>query len=229
MTPDETYYAFIVELTEENGVVRGHAYLDRPYDDIAVWSRSAARLALGIWRILVSSSRNFVRKPDFRIDSWSTYIIDPNLSMEMISRANLVAWAEVGTFSTIHPMPTIMEIIRTAVQEKLSSGDAVPTEPGVLASIYVSRLTDDLIVVTAGNTVDTYFSFSVELSEDDSGTRGRAYWDRPMTEIKTWTGNAIDIKGSVSSVLGQASATLKGLGWSPGMPVDSRPTSHGVT
>ena len=154
------------------------------------------------------------------MDSWSTYMIDLNRNTTIFARANLAAWAEVGTFSTIHPMPTIMEIIRTALQEQLSSRESVPTEPGVLASIYVSRLTDDLIVVTAGNTVETYFSFSVQLSEDDSGTRGHAYWDRPFTEIKMWTGNAIGIVGNVSSVLGQASATLKGPGWS-GMPVDS--------
>jgi hypothetical protein len=224
-TLDETYFAFIVELTEDNGAVQGHVYFDRPYDHIEVWSKSAANSAHDIWVYLTWGDgmpivNNRFPRPDVHIDSWSTYMIDGGRGT-VVSSANLAAWAEVGTFSTVHSMRTVMEIIRAALQEQLSSGEAVPTEPGALASIYVSRLTDDLIVVTAGNTVETYFSFSVQLSEDDSGTRGHAYWDRPFTEIKTWPGNAIDIKRSVSSVLGQASATLKGLGWNPGMPVDS--------
>lgn len=228
-TLDETYFALTVDLEEEDGVVRGHVYLDRPYDDIARWSTVAAQMAYNVWMRLRTPDypgvpdmyTSEIPRPNVHIDGWSTYMTDRHTNKTIISRANVAAWAEVGTFSTLHPMRTMMEIICAAVQAQVSSGEVVPTEPGVLASIYVSSLTDDLIVVTAGNTVETYFTFSVQLSEDDSGTRGHAYWDRPLTEIKTWPGNAIDIKGSVKSVLGQASATLDGMGWSPGMPVDS--------
>jgi hypothetical protein len=82
-------------------------------------------------------------------------------------------------------------------------------KPGVLASIYVSELTENRLVVTAGNVLDTYFSFAVELTSADNGTHGRAYYDRPLKEIKRWSKNAMEQAAAVQSILTNASATIE--------------------
>jgi hypothetical protein len=114
----------------------------------------------------------------------------------------------VGSFHSVHPIETVMEIMRVGVREELSSpGEDVGT-PGVLASVYLSELAGRRLVVTAGNVLENYFSFVVELAPDGTGTRGRAYYDRPMSEVKRWYENAVGLASGVQGVLTSASATI---------------------
>lgn len=108
---------------------------------------------------------------------------------------------EVGTFHSVHPMSTVMELVCLGMKDQLSTGEFVVAEAGVIASIYVSELTNDRIVVTAGNTLDKYFSFTVELTSGDDGTTGHAYLDRPFNEINRWMGNAMEIAFGIQRVL----------------------------
>jgi hypothetical protein len=114
----------------------------------------------------------------------------------------------MGTFHSVHPIDTVMEIVRIGVRDQLSSPDEGVGKGGVLASIYLSELSDRRLVVTAGNVLESYFSFAVDLTEDDAGTRGRAYYDRPMKEITTWFKNAMGLASGVQAVLISASATI---------------------
>jgi hypothetical protein len=114
----------------------------------------------------------------------------------------------IGSFRSVHPVETVMEIMRVGVRGELSSPGADVGTPGVLASVYLSELTDCRLVVTAGNVLEDYFSFVVELEADGMGTRGRAYYDRPMGEIKRWYKNAMGLASGVKSVLVSASAAI---------------------
>ena len=114
----------------------------------------------------------------------------------------------VGTFHSVHRIATVMEIVRIGVGGQLSSPDEGVGQGGVLASIYLSELSDRRLVVTAGNVLESYFSFAVDLTEDDTGTQGRAYYDRPMDEMTRWTGNAMKLASGVQAVLIDASATI---------------------
>ena len=113
----------------------------------------------------------------------------------------------VGTFHSVHPIETVMEVMLLGVRGQLSSPDEGVAQPGVLASIYVSEMTDRRLVVTAGNVLESYFSFVIELTADDTGTHGRAYFDRSISGVR-WFKNAIDLAAGVQSVLVSASATI---------------------
>lgn len=117
----------------------------------------------------------------------------------------------VGSFHSVHPREIVMEIVRLGVRDQLSSKDADVSSAGVLASIYINELSDYRLVVTAGNVLETYFSFAVDLTDGDGGTRGLAYYDRPMSDIKRWYKNAIGLASGVQSILVDASATI--IGW----------------
>ena len=114
----------------------------------------------------------------------------------------------VGTFHSVHPIDTVMEIMRVGVRGQLSSPDAGVSTGGVLASIYISELSDRRLVITAGNVLESYFSFAVDLTEDGTGTRGRVYYDRPMSGMKWWK-NAMELASGVQAVLVSASATVE--------------------
>lgn len=114
----------------------------------------------------------------------------------------------VGTFHSVHPIATVMEIVRIGVRDQLSSPNEGVGKGGVLASIYLSELSDRRLVITAGNVLESYFSFAVDLTEDDTGTQGRAYYDRPMEEMTRWHGNAMELASGVQAVLVSASATI---------------------
>ena len=116
--------------------------------------------------------------------------------------------SEVGTFHSVHPMATVMEVVCAGIRGELSSGEVVQGEPGVMASIYVGQLTEDRVVVTAGNVLEAYFSFVVELAAADDGTRGRAYYDRPMKKITRWYKNAMELASAVQRTLDLASTKI---------------------
>jgi hypothetical protein len=101
-----------------------------------------------------------------------------------------------------------MELVCRGVQDQLSDGTFAVQDADVLASIYISELSPDKLVVTAGNTLDTYFAYTVELSSDAGGTSGRAYLTPPFREITRWMGNAMKMHYGVQSILTEASATF---------------------
>jgi len=113
-----------------------------------------------------------------------------------------------GTFHSVHPIATVMVTVRIGARDQLSAPDEGVGKGGVLASIYLSELSDRRLVVTAGNVLESYFSFAVDLTEDDTGTQGRAYYDRRMKEITRWYKNAMELASGVQAVLVSASATI---------------------
>jgi hypothetical protein len=113
----------------------------------------------------------------------------------------------VGTFHSVHPIDTVMEVMLLGVRGQLSSPEQGVAQPGVLASIYIGELTDQRLVVTARNVLESYFSFVIELTADDTGTHGRAYFDRSISGVR-WFKNAIDLAAGVQSVRVSASATI---------------------
>lgn len=116
---------------------------------------------------------------------------------------------EVGSFRSDHRMNTVMMLVCLGVKDQLSSGDIAAPRPGVLESIFISELSPSRLVVVAGNELVTHFSFTVELTAEKGGTRGRAYYDRPLKKMRWWK-NAMDMAQGVKSVMTSASATVAG-------------------
>jgi len=112
---------------------------------------------------------------------------------------------EIGTFHSVHPLSVVMELVGLGVKGQLSDGTVEVSQAGILASIFISELTADHLVVTAGNVLDTYFNFIVELSAEGTGTKGHAYLDRPFSKIKRWMGNATALMCELQSLLIEAS------------------------
>ena len=115
---------------------------------------------------------------------------------------------EVGSFHSAHPMNTVMMLVCQGVREQLSSGDIVAPRPGVLESIYIRELSPSRLVVEAGNELQTYFSFTVELTADTGGTSGRAYCSPPFSKIPRWPFNVQKLAAGVETVMTSASATV---------------------
>lgn len=80
----------------------------------------------------------------------------------------------------------------------------------MLAGIDISELGPNRLVVKAGSVLETYFSFTVVLTEEDGGTRGRAYCDPGPSSITRWSGNAMKMAYGVEAVMVDASATVNG-------------------
>ena len=117
--------------------------------------------------------------------------------------------SDVGGFRSAYPMAIVMDVVCAGIRGELSSGEAVQSEPGVLASIYVSELKEDRVVVTAGNVIEAYWSFVVELTAVADGTRGHAYYDRPLVGDTMWYKNAWELAIGVERLLKSASASVK--------------------
>ena len=114
----------------------------------------------------------------------------------------------MGSFHSVHPIAIVMDVVCAGIRGELSSGEAVQSEPGVLASIYVSELKEDRVVVTAGNVIEAYWSFVVELTAVADGTRGHAYYDRPLVGDTMWYKNAWELAIGVERLLKLASARV---------------------
>jgi hypothetical protein len=114
----------------------------------------------------------------------------------------------VGAFHSVHPVGIVMELVVLGVKSQLSSGSTQVSEAGILASIFVSELAESRLVVTAGNVLDTYFNFIVELAVEGSGTKGHASLDRPFSEIKRWMGSAQTLAYELKALLNEASVSF---------------------
>lgn len=115
---------------------------------------------------------------------------------------------EVGSFLSPHSPDDTARIVYAGLANQLSNASAEVTGPDLLESIYLSRFDSSGITVVAGNSVDTYFSFAVDLTATSRGTEGRAFFDRPARSVKRWMGNTIKISSGVQMALEGASVQI---------------------
>ncbi|WP_154697578.1 hypothetical protein [Lentzea guizhouensis] len=118
--------------------------------------------------------------------------------------------ATVGRFHTPYQVEQVLGVVYAGVRDQLSTAVAEVGEPGVMASIYLSRIDRTGLTVTAGNIADTYFTFAVDLSESGSGTDGHVYFDRPSSAVQRWYGNAVQLNVDLHTALDRASITVQG-------------------
>ncbi|MGF1425592.1 hypothetical protein [Kitasatospora sp. LaBMicrA B282] len=117
---------------------------------------------------------------------------------------------EVGRFESPHSPQDTLQVVYAGLASQLSTEEFRATAPGPMATIFISRLSPGGITVTAGNSVETYFAFHVDLTPTANGCAGHAYYDRPEQQIRRWTGNAIKINGGVLMALERASVRTTG-------------------
>ncbi|MCQ0021535.1 hypothetical protein M4914_00100 [Streptomyces somaliensis DSM 40738] len=116
----------------------------------------------------------------------------------------------VGTFDSPHSVEDTLQVLFKGVAEQLSDPSPTVSAPGVEASVYLSRFDADGLSVTAGNRIDTYFTFHVDLTPTAGGCTGEAYFDRRMGAITRWMGNAIGLTGGLSLVFQRCSVRTRG-------------------
>jgi hypothetical protein len=115
---------------------------------------------------------------------------------------------EVGNFISPHSPHDTLQVVYNGLAGQLSSAEFTVSASGPMATIFISRLGDDGITVTAGNTVETYFEFRVDLTATADGCAGHAYFDRPSRNIRRWIGNTIGINAGVLMALEAASVRI---------------------
>jgi len=115
---------------------------------------------------------------------------------------------EIGNFRSAHQAGTLLGVVYHGVAGQLSQPAPTVSGPAVMESIYLSRYDDSGLTVTAGNSAETYFVFSVDLSATPSGTDGHAYFDRPSSAIRRGAVSAIHMHIALRSALDSASVTL---------------------
>lgn len=115
---------------------------------------------------------------------------------------------EVGTFRSPHSPQDTLRIVHAGLADQLSQQSAEVTGPNVMESIYLSRFDAGGVTVGAGNTVDTYFTFFVDLTAGPQGTEGHAYFDRPARSVRRWMGNTLRIRHGVRMALEGASVQV---------------------
>ncbi|MET0135285.1 MAG: hypothetical protein ABW215_17030 [Kibdelosporangium sp.] len=116
--------------------------------------------------------------------------------------------AEIGRFHTRHQLDAVLGVAYAGVADQLTQAAPEVRTPGVLESIYLSRYGADGLTVTAGNAVETYFSFLVDLTQTSAGTEGHVYFDRPPSDVRRWMGNTIHLRFGLQAALEGASVTV---------------------
>ncbi|MDX3710297.1 hypothetical protein PV733_15265 [Streptomyces europaeiscabiei] len=116
----------------------------------------------------------------------------------------------VGSFDSPHSVEDTLEVLFNGVAEQLSTPSPTVSMPGVEAAVYLSRFDTTGVTVTAGNKIDTYFTFYVDLTPTTSGCVGEAYFDRRMGAINRWMGNAMGLTGGLSLVFQRCSVRTRG-------------------
>ncbi|WP_334506490.1 hypothetical protein [Micromonospora sp. CPCC 205558] len=120
-----------------------------------------------------------------------------------------VSAAEVGTFASPHSLSDTLAVVYEGVASQLSVAEREVQSPGIAASIFLSRLDATGLTVTAGNKIETYFQFRVDLQGQGSGCTGHAFFDRPMPDISRWMGNAIKLSFGLRSALTECSVQIE--------------------
>lgn len=121
---------------------------------------------------------------------------------------------EVGRFVSPHPPHDTLQVVCAGLADQLSVQDIKVSAAPPMAAIFISRLDAGGITVTAGNSVETYFEFHVDLTVTANGCTGHAYFDRPEKRIRRWMGNAIRMNAGLRMALEAASVRIDG--WKTG-------------
>ncbi|WP_328580640.1 hypothetical protein [Streptomyces sp. NBC_00370] len=116
----------------------------------------------------------------------------------------------VGSFDSPHSVEDTLQILFSGVAEQLSIPSPTVSEPGVEAGVHLSRLDSSGLTVIAGNKIDTYFMFYVDLTPTTGGCTGEAYFDRRMGAITRWMGNAMGLTGGLSLAFQRSSVRTRG-------------------
>lgn len=120
----------------------------------------------------------------------------------------------VGRFESPHSVEDTLKIVFSGVTEQLSDPVFQVSEPGLAAAVYLSRLDHSGLTVTAGNKIDTYFRFLVDLTPTNGGCAGEVHFDRRIGQIRRWMGNAIGLTGDLRIAFTQCSVRTRG--WKTG-------------
>ncbi|MFF3019410.1 hypothetical protein [Streptomyces sp. NPDC057939] len=116
---------------------------------------------------------------------------------------------EVGTFRSPHSPEDTVRIVHAGLIDQLSHPSMEVTGPGLMESIHLIRCDSTGITVGAGNLVDTYFVFFVDLSVVSGTTEGHAYFDRPVRSVRRWMGNTLGIRNGVQMALEGAGVRIE--------------------
>lgn len=127
--------------------------------------------------------------------------------MGLFSKGKVTA-GEVGAFVSPHSPEDTLRLVYAGLSGQLSSDAFEVSAAGILESIYISRLDSTGITVTAGNSIETYWNFHVDLTTTANGSEGHAYFDRSSKSMSKWVGNAINIAAGVRMTLDGASVRL---------------------
>lgn len=115
---------------------------------------------------------------------------------------------EVGRFTSPHSLQDTLEVVYSGLAGQLTVPEFKVSAARPMEAIFVSRLEADSITVTAGNSIDTYFEFRIDLTPAPRGCEGRAYFDRPERQIRKWVGNTIGLNNGVLMALEAASVRI---------------------
>jgi hypothetical protein len=115
---------------------------------------------------------------------------------------------EVGRFTSPHSLQDTLEVAYKGLAGQLTVPEFKASTAQPTGAIFVSRLEADSITVTAGNSVETYFEFRIDLTPAPHGCEGRAYFDRPEKQIRRWVGNTIGLNYGVLMALEAASVRI---------------------
>ncbi|MFI6761750.1 hypothetical protein ACIBF5_21680 [Micromonospora sp. NPDC050417] len=116
---------------------------------------------------------------------------------------------EIGTFTSPHSLTDTLVVAYEGIASELSVAERKIQAPGIAASIYLSRLDATGLTVTAGNKIETYFQFRVDLRANGNGCKGHVAYDRPRSEINRWMGNAIKLSFGLRSALTECSVQVE--------------------
>ena len=113
---------------------------------------------------------------------------------------------ELGTFTSPHTLSETMALVWAGVADELSDpSQKEPQQPGLTEGIFITTVTPNKMIVTAGNKIDTYFTVCIELNPVGSKIAGHVYLDRPKNKITRWMGNAMKISFGIQATLRSAS------------------------
>ena len=118
------------------------------------------------------------------------------------------ATGEIGRFRSPYSVAETIQVVHAGLAGQLTDPTPRVSTAGPLPTIFISRLDDTGLTVTAGNLVETYFTFTTDLTAVPGGCAGSAYFDRPSRQIHRWFGNVIGITAGVGTALRDASVRV---------------------
>ena len=118
---------------------------------------------------------------------------------------------EVGTFVSPHSLVDTRQLVLNGVADQLHHGLPFHPQPlSITNSIVLTELTDNRVVVCAGNIVTLLYRLTVDLTDAGNGSvHGHAYLDRPFRKILMWPGNAMHMLFGIQQQLESASVSIQ--------------------